>query len=110
MPIANYDATEVSGRNLGTVSIEYFGNANDVFVTGEWNWSENIELEYSDGHWSVDLDLEEGLYCYKLIVDGEYIFDPDNQERGYCGDYENSLLRVKTVSYTHLTLPTICSV
>ena len=40
------------------------------------------------------MELSEGLYCYKFVVDGVYIFDPSNPERVYCDDIENSLLRV----------------
>ena len=51
-------------------------------------------MNFSNGVWTVDLDAPEGLYCYKFVVDGTYIFDPTNPERVYCDDIENSLLRV----------------
>ena len=47
------------------------------------------------GVWSVDVELSEGLYCYKFIVDGAFIMDPSNPERIYCDGIENSLLRVR---------------
>jgi len=76
-------------------SIEYVGIANQVQIIGEWDWSQPIDLLQENGVWTVNLDLEEGLYCYKFIVNSEYIFDPANPERVFCDGIENSLLRVK---------------
>ena len=55
-------------------------------------------LTEESGGWSAELNLDEGIYCYKFIVDGAYIFDPTNPYRGYCGDVENSVVRVKNSS------------
>ena len=94
-PILTFEGEAVSGKNTNGVSIEYLGTADSVQVIGEWDWSAPVEMTEVNGKWSANLELSEGLYCYKLIVDGEYIFDPNNPERGFCGDIENSLLRVK---------------
>ena len=67
-------------------------------LIGEWNWMKLLHLTEDSGIWSAGLDLDEGIYCYKFIVDGEYIFDPTNPYRGYCGDVENSVVRVKDSS------------
>ena len=59
-------------------------------------------MSESGGIWSATLDLAEGLYCYKFVVDGNYIFDPSNTYRGYCDGIENSVVRVGiTPSLSH---------
>ena len=70
---------------------------NNVSLVGEWNWEVPAEmsLNSSTGIWSVELELDEGIYCYKIILDGtDYIFDVHNPERIYCDGMENSLARV----------------
>ena len=76
-------------------SFSFKGFATEVSVVGEWNWSDPVPMTEQNGIWSAEVDLQEGLYCYKFIVDGQYIFDPMNPERSYCGDIENSLVRVR---------------
>ena len=39
--------------------------------------------------------------------DSDWVLTPEGSLSGYCTDQTHE---VKTVSYTHLTLPTICSV
>ncbi|MDE0708716.1 MAG: alpha-amylase family glycosyl hydrolase, partial [Candidatus Poseidoniales archaeon] len=54
--------------------------------------------------WTTSIDLGQGMYCYKLIVDDNWIFDPSEPYRGYCDDFENSIVRVPDVSkpmFTH---------
>ena len=87
----NPDIDYADGQTVFTWS----GTASTVEIIGEWNWSETSSLTEQNGIWSTTISLDEGLYCYKLIVDGEYIFDPVNQYRGYCDNIENSVVRVK---------------
>ena len=68
----------------GQTVFTWSGTASTVELIGEWNWSETSSLTEQNGIWSTTISLDEGLYCYKLIVDGEYIFDPANPYRGYC--------------------------
>ena len=81
------------------------GNASSVQISGEWDdWLVRSDLLEDEGEWSVSLDLEPGMYCYKLIVDDNWIFDPAEPYRGYCGDFENSIVRVSDASkpmFTH---------
>ena len=94
-PLSSNDA-EASGHTPSTMTtFSYKGFASEVFVAGEWNWSDNIPMAEQNGIWTVDVELQEGLYCYKFLVDGEFIFDPMNSERSYCDDIENSLVRVR---------------
>ena len=46
-------------------------------------WSGNLLLndEDQDGIWTVDLELAEGEYQYKMIVDGNWILDVDQLNR-----------------------------
>ena len=71
------------------------GTATTVQISGEWDdWEQLVNLSETGGVWSVSLNLEPGMYCYKLIIDDNWIFDPSEPYRGYCGDYENSVVRV----------------
>ena len=76
------------------VLFTWSGNANTVELIGEWDWSTSTLMIESGGLWSASVELDDGLYCYKFIVDGEYIFDPENTYRGYCDGIENSVARV----------------
>ena len=73
----------------------------NVSLIGEWNWSTqtDLALNSSTGEWSASVNLSEGLYCYKFVIgEADYRFDPSNDYRGYCGDYENSVVRVDNKS------------
>ena len=95
-PMVKVEANQPTQNNgNGFTQFSWVGSATTVELAGEWNWSEPITMIENNGVWIGELNLTEGLYCYKFIVDGEYIFDPSNPYRGYCGDYENSIVRVK---------------
>ena len=85
VPIATSESTEFS----------WIGSANNVELIGEWDWNTSVAMNESNGVWTTQINIMEGLYCYKFIVDGNYMFDPENPYRGYCGEYENSVIRVK---------------
>ena len=80
------------------VLFTWSGNANTVELVGEWDWDSPTTMTEMDGLWSASVELGEGLYCYKFIVDNEYIFDPANTYRGYCDGIENSVVRVGNVA------------
>ncbi len=102
-PLVTNDAEAADGRSGEFITLTYTGNASSVELIGEWNWSETLTMSRNGDVWSVDVELSEGLYCYKFIVDGAYIFDPSNPERVYCDDIENSLLRVDDHLRPHYT-------
>ncbi len=82
------------------------GSATTVEVMGEWNnWTTGTSLtEETPGNWTVGIDLEPGLYCYKFVVDENWIMDPVNPYTGYCDSFENSIARVANDTrpmYTH---------
>ena len=93
-PFLSNEAQATEGRSSTAMTLTYTGSASSVQLIGEWDWSTPLEMNLTNGVWTVDLDVPEGLYCYKFVVDGTYIFDPTNPERVYCDDIENSLLRV----------------
>ena len=89
MSIPNVQAEDEEG-----VLFTWVGSASTVELKGEWDWDQTIVMSESGGIWSTTVDLEDGLYCYKFIVDDDYIFDPENTYRGYCDGIENSVVRV----------------
>ena len=93
-PFLSNEAQAAEGRSSTAMTLTYTGSASSVQLIGEWDWSTPLDMILTNGVWTVDLDVPEGLYCYKFVVDGTYIFDPTNPERVYCDDIENSLLRV----------------
>ncbi len=102
-PLLSNDVRAADGRSSTATTLTYSGSAQTVQLVGEWDWNAPLEMANSSGLWTVDVELEEGLYCYKFIVDGTYIFDPNNPERVYCDDIENSLLRVNNHTRPHYT-------
>ena len=102
-PLASNDVEATSHTSPATTTFAYKGLATEVSVVGEWNWSNPVPMVEQNGIWTGDVELEEGLYCYKFLVDGEYIFDPTNPERSYCGDIENSLVRVRDHTRPHFS-------
>ena len=91
---ASADNPEID-YSSGLTEFTWSGAANTVDLVGEWNWDEVTPLTETSGVWSAELALSEGIYCYKFIVNGEYIFDPTNPYRGYCDNVENSVVRIK---------------
>ena len=65
----------------------------DVRIAGEWDWENPIIMSEEAGVYSTELDLPPGLYCYKFIIDDQWILDPQNPYQVYCNDVVNSGLR-----------------
>ena len=85
-----------AGATLVTFSHEA-PQAGAVFLAGEFNnWSDTASpLANKDGVWSLALDLAEGSYQYKFVVDGNWLADPNNantSDDGFGG--QNSLVTV----------------
>ena len=94
-PLVSNDVEASPQQSSDKTVFTFKGTASDVSVVGEWDWDTPVQMVDQNGIWTGELELNEGLYCYKFIVDGQYIFDPMNPERSYCGDIENSLVRVR---------------
>ena len=71
------DNPEIDYGNGNTV-FSWSGTATTVELIGEWDWNQVTALSEEAGVWSAELDLDEGIYCYKFIVDNAYIYDPAN--------------------------------
>ena len=94
-PLTQVEADETIENYNRSIQFSWTGSATTVELVGEWNWDERISMIENNGVWTGEFNLSEGIYCYKFIVDEEFIFDPSNPLRGYCGDIENSIIRVK---------------
>ena len=102
-PLSSNDVRASSHMTSPMTSFSFKGFATEVSLVGEWNWSDPVPMVDENGIWTADVELQEGLYCYKFIVDGQYIFDPMNPERSYCGEIENSLVRVRDHTRPHFS-------
>ena len=81
------------GREL--VFSARFEDAKQVAVAGDWNaWSATtmlMEAGSRQGEWRMRLPLAPGRYRYRLVVDGRWITDPNNQyvETNQFGELNN---------------------
>ncbi|MBN17830.1 MAG: hypothetical protein CMB37_06720, partial [Euryarchaeota archaeon] len=98
------DPSVIRQRSSNT-DFTWTGSANSVEVAGEWDdWEVRTNMVETDGVWTTSLNLSPGMYCYKIIVDDNWLFDSNEPYRGYCGDIENSIVRVPDASnpmFTH---------
>lgn len=70
-------------------------NASSVGVAGEFsNWKILPMTRGEGGTWTRTIYLRPGYYGYKFVVDGEWIFDPNNPARKLVNDIENSAISV----------------
>lgn len=86
------------------------GYVSSVQIAGDFNsWNpKGYDFTYKNNCWEFTLEIEPGNYSYQLIVDGNWIKDPLNNEvleNGY-GGY-NSLLRVPFSNQKNMTLETM---
>jgi len=70
-----------------------------VGLAGEWNGfaPEATPMAGPDaaGHWKATVELPEGAYAYKVVIDGsDWILDPGNPYQKYVGGVENSVREV----------------
>lgn len=69
-------------KSKTTVVYKADGDVSDVFIAGEfngWNPKATRMSENENGLYSAELDIPPGSYQYKIVVDGEWIADPANQ-------------------------------
>ena len=106
IPISSFadESNEFSRQRASTTEFTYIGDASQVILRGEWDWELETPLIEDSGMWSVELELSEGMYCYKFVIDGEWIIDPSNTETTWCDGFENSLIRVADTTLPLLTL------
>jgi hypothetical protein len=75
--------------------------AKEVCLAGQFNSFRKDPME-SDGAgtWTKTVELKPGEHQYKFVVDGKWVFDPNNAEKGTHGKYENSLIKVEAPAET----------
>lgn len=121
LPISNLDILFNDGTVESLVLIKskkikfvvkYFPQnyVRSVQIAGDFNsWNpQGYDFAFIDNCWQYTLEIEPGNYSYQLIVDGNWIKDPCNNEvleNGY-GGY-NSLLRVPFADAEKMNLETI---
>ncbi len=61
-----------------------YPNAQNVQLAGEFNnWQPHttpLRRDSGNGHWNIELELGEGIYQYRYVVDGRWQQDPYNHE------------------------------
>lgn len=80
-------------------------NGSAVYCIGSFNgWTERVPLQRNhSGTWFAVLYLPPGIYQYKFIVDGNWVYAPDQPQ---CRDNDGNLNNVIQISYSgHLTEP-----
>jgi hypothetical protein len=56
-------------------------DAKEVFVAGEfndWKLDDNSKMEKNNGCWTKRLNLNNGKYRYRFVIDGNWSEDPSN--------------------------------
>lgn len=82
-----------------TLSLNY-PEAKEVYIAGDFNnWSkqQSFAMKNDNGNWVTRLNLKDGQYHYRFIVDGKWITDPQNpsKEKNPFGEFD-SLLKIET--------------
>jgi len=66
------------------VRLDYVNpHAKSVYVAGsfnEWHPAVTEMINLGDGRWAKELTLDPGTYTYRLVVDGEWLPDPESSE------------------------------
>ena len=55
--------------------------AKEVYLAGEfnnWKLDENSKMEQTNGYWNKCLNLKDGKYRYRFVIDGNWTEDPNN--------------------------------
>lgn len=97
-PFADIKPRAVEPSEDGTAVTFTYSNpdAKEVKLAGDFNKFSG-ELMESDGAgtWTKSVDLTPGKHEYKFIVDGNWIFDPNNDARQKTTKHENSVIDVQ---------------
>ncbi|MCP4547226.1 MAG: hypothetical protein GY835_12275 [bacterium] len=93
-PRAVKGGVEFSFNDANAYSVAWAGDFND------WSATASIFTKGEDGVWRLVLAMGEGEYEYKLIVNGNWMADPDNPQTR--GEYSNSWLTVTSSGEVNL--------
>lgn len=85
------------------VTFYYFSDtAEQVAVSGTWNnWAEDCYMTRDGNEFSYTCSMDQAVYQYKYIVDGEWILDPLNPNTDYdaAGNLNSCFWNVSPVYY-----------
>ena len=101
------DYLDFKRQNSGNTTFTYYSQTslNSVEVVGEWDGWIRHNLTNLNGTYSIDIDIDEGFYCYKLIIDEvDWVLDPSNGYRKYCDGILNSGIIVGNLSYPRMSV------
>ena len=105
--VAEDDSSSFSRTNSSTTKFSYYAasNVDTVEVVGEWDGWLRHNLTYSNGIYSIDLEINPGFYCYKIIIDQTaWILDPSNGYRKYCDGILNSGIIIEDSSNPRISI------
>ena len=101
------DSLDFKRQNSGETTFTYYSQTSlsSVEVVGEWDGWIRHNLTNLNGTYSIDLNIDEGFYCYKLIIDEiNWVLDPSNGYRKYCDGILNSGIIVGNFSYPIMSI------
>ena len=101
------DYLDFKRQNSGNTTFTHYSQTslNSVEVVGEWDGWIRHNLTNLNGTYSIDIDIDEGFYCYKLIIDEvDWVLDPSNGYRKYCDGILNSGIIVGNFSYPRMSV------
>ena len=101
------DYLDFKRQNSGNTTFTHYSQTslNSVEVVGEWDGWIRHNLTNLNGTYSIDIDIDEGFYCYKLIIDEvDWVLDPSNGYRKYCDGILNSGIIVGNLSYPRMSI------
>ena len=101
------DSFDFKRQNQGDTTFVYYSQTSlsSVEVVGEWDGWIRHNLTYLNGIYSIDLNIDEGFYCYKFIIDEiNWVLDPSNGYRKYCDGILNSGIIVENFSYPRMSI------
>ena len=82
----------------------HHGTSSEVFIAGDFNdWSERAlpMLPAGANEWVSYLELEAGTYHYKFIVDGQWVYAPDQVTHTHTHTHTHTLSLTHTHTHTH---------
>ena len=75
-----------------------------VELAGEWNQWIPAPMEAAGEAFERLELIPPGFYCYKLVVDGQWVLDPDNPVQAFCDGVQNTGVRVPDCAKPTLAL------
>ena len=90
-PLLSNEAQAAEGRSSTAMTLTYTGSATAVQLVGEWDWDTPLEMNFSNGVWTVD---SMHLKVCTATSSSSMERTSSANKSGLRDDIENSLLRV----------------